>query len=96
MFKEQLEITPKGEAGESKAAEAQKLIILYLAYSTSPIPIDDILSLAKLPPVQALNIMEGLKKCRLVLEEKKQEEVSITRATWISRNTSWKIFPNVK
>lgn len=69
-MKKKLETAQKRELCELKSTKAQKIIILYLAYSTSPIPIDDILSLTKLPPIQALNVMEGLKKFRLVHEKK--------------------------
>ena len=64
------EADTKRKSGDSESAKAEKIIILHFAYSTSPVPIDDILSLTKLPPVQALNVMEGLKKSRLVIEKK--------------------------
>jgi transcriptional regulator with GAF, ATPase, and Fis domain len=69
-MKKKLETGLKKEEIRSRAAKIQDLIIMYLAYSTSPIPIDDILSLTKLPPITALNVIEGLKKCRLIVERK--------------------------
>jgi len=68
--KKKSEADPGRKSGEPESAKAEKIIILYLAYSNSPVPIDDILSLTKLPPVHALNVMEGLKKSRLVIEKK--------------------------
>jgi transcriptional regulator with GAF, ATPase, and Fis domain len=68
--KKKLGITSKSAAKELKATKTQKVITVYLAYSTSPVPLDDILSLTKLPPIQALNIIEVLKKHHLAIEKK--------------------------
>jgi len=62
--------TIRKKSSKPDAARTHNIIIVYLAYSTSPVSIDDILLLTKLSPVIALNVMEDLKKNRLVAEKK--------------------------
>ena len=48
-----------------------KNIIVYLAYATPPVSIDDIIFLSSLSPVKALNLMEDFKKSGFVCEKDK-------------------------
>lgn len=50
--------------------ESEKDIILYLVHTPPPISIDTLTSLAKVPAVKVLNVMEELRKRRIVYEKK--------------------------
>jgi transcriptional regulator with GAF, ATPase, and Fis domain len=50
--------------------ESEKSIVLFLVYATPPVSIDALSALAKVPAVKVLNVMEKLKKKKIVSEKK--------------------------
>jgi len=50
-------------------SDVEKNIVVYLAYVSPPVTIDNIISHSGLPAVKALNLMEDFKKCRFVSEK---------------------------
>lgn len=50
--------------------ESEKTLVLYLVYATPPVSIDALSALAKVPAVKILNVMEKLKKKKIVSEKK--------------------------
>jgi transcriptional regulator with GAF, ATPase, and Fis domain/tetratricopeptide (TPR) repeat protein len=51
--------------------DINKNLVVYLAYATPPVSIDDIISLSNLSPVKTLNLMEDFKKSGFVCEKEK-------------------------
>jgi len=54
--------------------EIEQALILYLTYATPPVSIDTLSVLAKVPAVKVLNVMEKLKKKKIVSEKKGHEK----------------------
>ena len=50
--------------------ESEQTLVLYLVYATPPVSIDALSALAKVPAVKVLNVMEKLKKKKIVSEKK--------------------------
>lgn len=50
--------------------ESEQTLVLYLVYATPPVSIDALSILAKLPAVKILNVIEKLKKKKIVSERK--------------------------
>ena len=50
--------------------DVEKIILIYLAYASPPVPIDFIISLTGLSPVKTFHILEDLKKRRFVCDKK--------------------------
>jgi transcriptional regulator with GAF, ATPase, and Fis domain/tetratricopeptide (TPR) repeat protein len=50
--------------------ESEQTLVLYLVYATPPVSIDALSALAKVPAVKVLNVMEKLKKRKIVIEKK--------------------------
>ncbi len=50
--------------------ESEQTLVLYLVYATPPVSIDALSVLAKVPAVKILNVMEKLKKKKIVVEKK--------------------------
>ena len=50
--------------------ESEQTLVLYLVYATPPVSIDALSVLAKVPAVKVLNVMEKLKKKKIVIEKK--------------------------
>jgi transcriptional regulator with GAF, ATPase, and Fis domain len=50
--------------------ESEQTLVLYLVYATPPVSIDALSALAKVPAMKVLNVMEKLKKRKIVIEKK--------------------------
>jgi len=54
--------------------DGEQALIMYLVYATPPVSIDALSTLAKVPAVKVLNVMEKLKKKKIVVERKGYEK----------------------
>jgi tetratricopeptide (TPR) repeat protein len=54
--------------------DGERTLIMYLVYATPPVSIDALSILAKVPAVKVLNVMEKLKKKKIVAERKGYEK----------------------
>jgi transcriptional regulator with GAF, ATPase, and Fis domain/tetratricopeptide (TPR) repeat protein len=75
FFQEQIPLQKKPVHKKSEQAlglsETEKIVSVYLAHATPPVSIDEIISLSGLSTVNALNLMEELKRHHFIQEKEK-------------------------